>query len=665
MMVEPLTVRVERLTGNSRTPIPMPDSDDPNLPQGEGWTKELIRGLEQWLVTEWAGGGLYEFSLRDSSPQPITMTWSSWFDTKDYPSIIPPPLRTQQQQGQIIPLAQPQTQVRPMTAFPHGLPSAGMFQQPQQAGYPQQQYAPFYGPQYQMPPPPPPGTHGYAQWKDDAERRRIEDELHRLRDREMAREREALETKHKAEIERLQATALAERSRNDTAINELRTMIGSLAQTIAQQQTQSKPNSELEEMKRAMAEQAREREAERREALMREQIKAMNDATQRQIEALMRQMELQAQAAREAANNRPDQLVMMMQEQARQNAEMLKEMARNSTDAIKSMQTFMMTPTTMFDLATRQTQALDTTTDKLSRQYSGLIDMQTKIMENALAMQPQGSSAIDVVRDGVQGLKEMVERYTGSKTAEQRINANAQVEIARAQAAVYAASVAQQQGTVHVPPAPQPQSQLSGTPMAQNANAAASTPPTPAVRPIERFGRTDEEWFGPALDEVKQLRDGAARFIESLQQRPPRVGADGMPEGLSPEQCAINVLQAIQFLVQRNIPIQALVDLVMVERFDDFFAVLLPDAPQNYRDDARAVFVETAQRMSGVTEEELAEAQRVQQGDGDGDGDDGDTDGDDDDDGGGGPQPNGKSQPQATVRGGKPPVVVRRGTTTH
>lgn len=655
-MVEPFTVRIEKVKGMARTPIPLPASEDPTLEPGTGFSRDNVRGMENWLVTEWSGGGLYDISITDSSPQPLTMKWSPWWDPQTYPEIIPPPLRDaarQQPASYQHQPQQPQIQVRPMSAFPNGLPGA-----PQQ--YPQQpQYAqPYYAaPQYAMPQPPPVGTPQWNAWRNEAEDRRREDELRALREKEQLRERQAIEATHKAELERERAASEARFARQEQGMNELRAMIAQLTQSLTQAQTKPPGDSpelvalraQLAQQQAALEAQNREREAERRDTMMRDMIKQSNDAVQKQIDALMRSMEQQAAAAREASTNRPDQMLMMMQQMSRDNADALKAMSLESSRSLERLQGFMMTPQAMFDLASKQSASMETATEKVSNTFGKVMDMQQRVIENAINLQPGGSSAIDLAREGIDKVTSLVERYTSTKSTEARFAMDAQVKVAQAQAAAISAQM--NPGTVHIPPAPIPQSQLAGAPVnaAQPDNV---TPISSARKNVERFGRTDEEWFGPLLPEVLKLRAGVARFIESCNMVPPRVGKDGELEGVSPEQAAMAIIQAVGMCMQNNVVVQALADLLFMDRFADFVSVLIPDAPKTYRDDTTSIVIDLARKISAenggdTTALDAAEAEDTA-------GDDGDDDGDESEDGA---QPEVSSAPPPTA---KPAAPVRR-----
>ena len=108
-------------------------------------------------------------------------------------------------------------------------------------------------------------------------------------------------------------------------------------------------------------------------------------------------------------------------------------------------------------------------------------------------------------------------------------------------------------------------------------------------------GRTDEEWFGPMLVKVNELRGFVALFIQGLEQDPPVL----LDNAANPEICALAIHQAALFVMEQQIPIPAMVDLLVQGMVADFLDVLLPDAPQAYRDDVARILM-----SNGETEEE-------------------------------------------------------------
>lgn len=85
-MVEPLTVRIERKRGNSLQPIQLPAKD--GYPSGVGYTRDDIHGLENFLLTEWTGGGYYRGTVTDANSE--VLMWEFGWPPTVYPERVPP-----------------------------------------------------------------------------------------------------------------------------------------------------------------------------------------------------------------------------------------------------------------------------------------------------------------------------------------------------------------------------------------------------------------------------------------------------------------------------------------------------------------------------------------------------------------------------------------------
>jgi hypothetical protein len=152
---------------------------------------------------------------------------------------------------------------------------------------------------------------------------------------------------------------------------------------------------------------------------------------------------------------------------------------------------------------------------------------------------------------------------------------------------------------------------------------------------VKRLGKTDEEWFGQLMPNVIELREHVAYFIESCETG--RFNKEGtQPEGVLPEQAAMAVLQAVGIVTQKRYPIPSMIELFFQQRYADFVDVLLPDAPQTYRDDLVVAIVEGVKRLQQMAGEDPSKtgdkSQRPTNGAADDDDDDDSDDADDDDD---------------------------------
>jgi hypothetical protein len=644
-MIEPLTVRIERINGSNSQPVPLPESEDGSAP-GTNWTKDLVRGLETWLVTEWSGGGAYTLAVTDStSPQAIVMRWKVQYDIREYPIRVPPPLQGASQSTAAAPQAPVQlpTQQGPrMTAFSNGLPQGGLFPPANYLSVPAQ--PPNYG--YAQPTLPPAPMIGSPQWgayTAELDRRNNEKEMREMRERDREREREVLAAQHKAELDRLKAEG-------DAKLLRLEQQLEAMRLTIAQNNNAPTRNAETEALKEALAKSEaradadkRERDAERRDAQIRELISNQQRDSQRMFDELKRQFDTTITAlTSKITESAGSPLISMMQEQARQQADAIKEVVRQQTTQFQQMQAFMMSPKEMMSMAKESAADRDNATFKVGESYAKILDMQQRVTENALQMQPQGSGAIDMVRDGIAGVKEVVEKYANLKSIDARMIAQSQVQAAHLNAQVYIESQRIQAGQaqpqpqsngVIVTPPPRPEAQLSGPTVADVVPSEAPATPTMPSKPSDEnwfLGRTDAEWFTPALmPEVERLRADAAKFVKSINNDPPTLNKKGDVDGTSPAQAATYMMQAAQMAVAKQVIIPALKDLLFEDRVDDFIAALLPNVAKEYRDHTAQALVTIIKAQSGVVDED--EAEDDDEGDDDVDVDSDDS-GDDNDD---------------------------------
>lgn len=138
-MHEPLSIRVEKIRGNVRQPIELPPKGNEQQgfsPPGTGWTRDEVLQLENFVLTKWAGGGYYEFTVTDAKND--QMTWQGVWDPRMYPEKIPPNTAEAALVGAAqggMPMAGPQAM--PMSSQPLGLQT--------QSGWPPSSAALGYG----------------------------------------------------------------------------------------------------------------------------------------------------------------------------------------------------------------------------------------------------------------------------------------------------------------------------------------------------------------------------------------------------------------------------------------------------------------------------------------------------------------------------------------
>jgi hypothetical protein len=634
-MNEPLSVRVEKIRGGARTMIPLPAGDD-GASQGSNWSKEDIKGLEQWLVTDWSGGGTYAITVTDSSmPAPQKHDWTIFYNPQDYPERVPPTLSAAAAPDRLIASPSQPQQVRPMGSFPsafhHGLPTAAApVGQPTTVYVQQPAPQPLQQPHFtQREPAPRYDMNAAALAASEADRRRMEDQLKEMQAQLQRAREEQLQAQHRQELERAEARMRAEANAQNEKFSKLEQLIASLAQTAARPAVDPAIEA-LKEQNRVLAANAenerREREAERRERELRDAMQRQAEDTRRQIDAIQQAM------VASAANKGPDPMIMFMQENARQQIEAVKEQSRNQTAQMTQLQTYMMNPRDIMAMAKESSNGLDQATRSITSTYQSILEMQRNAVEQIMQLNSGGGNeTIQLIEKGLERASSMAERYLGGKTKEavtaqqsQAQMAQAQAQAMQAQASAMATQAAMQQRAAAAATA-QPDSGLNGargvpatagpsgdTKVSQTSSvtpgdgwSTAPVPPGTEVLPIKRtHGHTDEEWFGPILPKVVELRVGVDHFIESLKQNPPRLAKDSSVDGIEPEQAGSIIMQATMIVMQQQIAIPAMTELLGQGRVADFMDVLLPSAPQPYRDEVAQLVLQHLSGDDGDEEED-------------------------------------------------------------
>lgn len=666
-MIEPLTLQIDKVKGGQRSPIPLPIGQT-GAPPGIGWSKEEIQAVEQgWLVNDWAGGGLYVATVTDSAVPPNKLEWRMYWSVAEYPERVPPTLMgSASPRLQVVqPPPQPQPQQVPMSSFPAGLPTGGIvMQQPQYAQQPQ----PFYvqQPQYA------PQQYGAPNNQSEMAQRRLEEQLKQTQDMLFNQRLETQQKEHAAALERQQNAHAQSIARLEQQIREAAAVqarpSGPSAEIVAMQEQNRLLQARLET-------EARERESERRENLMREQMREAAENTRRQIEAITQQMNAQIAAITAAnVNKGMDPMMTMMMEQNRNFVASLGELSRNQATQLDKFQTFMMSPRDIIAMQKDSSNGLDQLTNKISSVYGNVMDMQQRVIENAMNLNQGGSETVGLIRDGITNAKELFERYVGSKAKVEQVTqqsqaqaaiASAQATAMQAQAQVEVARIQNMPQPIQPQPAPRP---IQVAPVPANANGlggqptgasfeewqrarsaqqgaevvAASPKPSPSGQPTVGFpgrtiyGRTDEQWFTPQfIDELNTLRQGVVMHIAGLHR--------GVIEGATVDIVVEGISQAQTQSSMMNIVIPAITELLNNDEYVKFVDVLIPDAPDNFKLDVVAAL---KLKLDGDDGED------------DDDDDDGDDDGehrDDVRDGSTAPAPAKQAKPTRAKR----PIAVR------
>lgn len=621
-MTEPFTVRVERVKGNQKSLIPLPPKEGYNV-GGPGWTMDEVMGLEQWIVKEWSGGGTYLFSITDAANQ--TMEWTQVFN---YPEKQPPLLAD---------LATP----IPPVIQPVGMPGGGGSNLPWPP--PAQQWQGLGMVPQAGPTPPPPMPWGMQPWgggwggggglpygngfatpapaatpvassrPSEIDTLKAENERLRL---------QQLEERHQAQVR-------AQEEAHQRALAALRDEIRNAKPTSPDPALLDKLEREREERLKA------ERERERAEweakiaamqaanakapgsdeiALLRQKMEEdrrryEEENRRRDEEARRREDERRRDdeiaRLRESINAKPqgpDPMMLMFLEQMKASAafaaESAKEQARAQADVVRELRSQMIQPMEMARLIKEAGSGQDQIIQSTVRTLNDVFGTAQQWFQSMMQQMGGGgeSPAIRLIEGGMSQVKDMADRYFQTKAQTEVAKSNAQREAAKAavaQAQAFSGQVMAAQQPALAPaaaastPAPaateQPSSGLNG------ASAPAATA-DPASAKLRKGGRTDAQWFGPAIDDVGALRELAGKFCTSLKTG--AKNSDGLPDGLGPDQAAMFVLQAANVLRTQvregKLPkdaVPAFSYLFENEMYPDLVEVLLPDVPAGYRED--------------------------------------------------------------------------------
>jgi len=371
-MHEPLSVRVEKMRGNVRQPIELPAKGSEQQgfsPPGTNWTRDEVLQLENFILTKWAGGGYYEFTVTDAKNE--TMRWQGVWDPRMYPEKVPPntaeaalvgaATNVQQVSGPAVvppsvqPLGMSQTSGWPpsgaqlgygnpphtgpvMGAAPQPAPPQppqappmwangpqpwpGAQQQPGPWGYPQQQPYNGFGPQpsygyqpgYGYPQSPPPFSgrtrFGYDEDRDSRRGARFFDDSEDKEKKELERRLQ------QADLDRKEMEYKAALDRQQTAHEQQMAAMREEIRRLGEGRNKSE-DSEVQRL-REEREQERERARAQHEAaqreLMQQQLLAMRQANEQSM------LQLRAELARmaETPKGETDEFRRIREEQARQ-----------------------------------------------------------------------------------------------------------------------------------------------------------------------------------------------------------------------------------------------------------------------------------------------------------------------------------------------------------
>lgn len=620
-MVEPLAVHVMRARGSNKENIPM-EVREGQIAGGVGWTIGDVLKIDDEIIRI-AGGGVYEVQVTDASQPVNALKWSFMVPPDAYPMRTPSTLTP-------LPYASGHTPPSTWGSPGWSLPPAPSAVPPFNGGAQQlggwsaggwggPQAVPF-GARTAIggaPPAAAPDTAAAMQLTQ------LNNEIHR-RDMMVLEERH----RHEREMDQLQrqaatAQAAAAAPKADPRAEALERQ---LAEAKHQQaELMARLEREAAERRAKDEREAAERRSDDRMRQLEAQLAADRAAANDKFNALMAQ--LQAQAAAKPVG--PDPMIMMLmesqraaaetaREQARIEAETTRETARLRADAeranaqaqieaarisseaqqklVTTVQTMMapnqMSPLDAARMMREATQGSDQFAKTIIGNANDMMEMTRSFMSNMLQMAPQGEGVAGRV---VGAIENAVQTWTQSQ---------AQVETARAHAT---RPMPQGPGPQWGPPpgGPPPGDNLNG-PQAQlqpQSSAAPDAPPAdvtvgdPAADSTLRNGKTDAQWFGPALRDVNNLREGVLVYLQAAAASEATLRDDipgepitivdpatGKPLGVSPLNAARYLVMAANEIRKKNIP--------GVEAFNYFFeqqmyhalvSIVLPNAPEEYR----------------------------------------------------------------------------------
>lgn len=626
-MAEPLTIRVERIKGASRTPVNIPSPGGQGF--NTGFTAEQLGGLETWIVNN-AGGGMYRIQVWDSIQ--ASLSWRCFFDPALHRELVPgdvtninQPAQPQPQMMQPMmvmtaPPAQPQAQAVPQQVQPVQMPNGqtGFVSLP----WPPPQPQPTVQPQQAGPAP---MSIPYNPWPipsygtplggaTDGEKQRLQAELAQAKaDRQQEAYQRQLETQkaeHQRQLDELRRQI--ESSKSDPRLDKLEAAITAFM-------TKPAIDPQIAEMREENRRVREEAAQARRDQEMKDMFRMQQEATQRQLDLLAQQ-------------NKHDPIAEALKENARQQIDLFKDFSRTTQLITDKMAGQLMKPSEVMHLAQEAHNATDQQTKLLVGNFGTMLDMQQRAIQFSMEAQGQGDPPwLGAIREVAGGAKDYLTRLKMGemKTQQAQIEAQARIadahtESARAQqmqlidqanreqamaeqTQAHMAQVEQQRRlqidaqrqaaqaalTTSATSAP---AGLSGPSIQATATPTFGAAPTPAevqhlvtgtavpgvVGKLTK-GKTDEEWFGLALPEVLRLRSGAQLFHNSVTATPPQIGKDGKVRGVEPNDAAIAIIRAADIVTQNKLNFPAFV-LFKREEYANFLDILLPDLPQAYRD---------------------------------------------------------------------------------
>lgn len=535
-MAEPLTVRLDRLRGAGKGPEPVA------VPFGGSATKEQVMALESWVLEEPGGGyGDYVAQVTDEASG-LSMKWAFSH---------PAPAQA------IAPAAGP---------WPHGFNfgSAGgaLGGGAIPAGAQPGSLGELMAMQYQM-----------LQMEMQA---RAMERMQAIQGvgapRSGAAEPVVEDLRRRLDEERLARMQAEHRRELDDARRQAAEQIAEIRRAVEQTQKAPATDPAVEELRRTNAELLRRLEA--------QEASRASDTLRVEMKEMAARFEA---TVKEMSAARPDPMVDVLREQAKAQAEAAKAQAdaqartaQVQADAQKMMvekfSSMSTTPEALLRLSRdlQNESGASVLMTNLQQSVGAILALQQQAMKNALDAvgQAQGSPIAGIVAQGINDTKDVIGRYFETKAQREIAAARAQAQDATARIAEANAGRVTAGG-------------LGGAP-AQAALPAGEVmreaPPAPGPNGTAAARAQDVSAFGPALNAVARLRQAVA-------------------DGAAVEQCIGALVGAMQQFEQYRSSVPALA-LIVEGKYVEFFAVLLPAAPEAYRTECvarlKAMFDEAA-----------------------------------------------------------------------
>jgi hypothetical protein len=494
-----------------------------------------------------------------------------------------------------------------------------------------------------------------------AEMAKMVDEIRRLgeqgRDKENDEVRRAREEQARLQRERERDQI---NQQFQTVNQQFQTFQQSIAQTLTKVTETPREDPKLRTLE-VEIQKAREDARMQAEQQQRERDRWESQRQQEALVQQMREQENRtALALKEATATRSDPMVEYMkesarlsQEQSRMQSENMREIARMQQASQDRMAAQMMNPQQLASIIRDSGSGTDMLMKNVVETFSGIFGTMRSAIEQVAQLTGGAPEppAVRIVEQGIQKAGAMAERYFGMKAQQQqneaqvaaaRLHGEAQVRAAAYQAQAAAATAAAQQNrpvefaaastarktngqSGPEKAAAQPSSGLGGAaPVAATppppvvrppkpGKPAAPTPPTdlddglsdpvtgqtlPAAKPVaKRAGKTDEEWFGAALESVTHLRTGVKTFLSNLAkiqtgEEEGVLDEEGNVVGLEPNAAIDAILKGINYVSVNGMVIPAFEELFKQGRYAEFLDVLLPGAHQGYKDDCVKILTE-------------------------------------------------------------------------